>query len=109
MKSETEQRLLTGKDILPVEDVNISSHALSRFQMRTGLTFLESAEQIKKRLGDALPIERHKKVKINKKKNVQSYYLQDSFDSDLVYVIDKNERKNSYFMTTTLFPLRRRL
>ncbi len=107
MRKDAEQKPpLTGKDILPINTIELSGHALSRFQMRTGLTLMETVEQMRGRLANATSIENHTKVKINKKKGKTSLYFQDSTDPDLVFVVDKKTKKAGYLISTILFPLR---
>jgi hypothetical protein len=95
-----------GKDILNIEMVNIPAHALGRFQMRTGMELVEAASQVRERLGASTLIERHRKVKLNKKKGICSYYFQDASDEDLVFVVSKNPHRDCYTLTTVLHPLR---
>jgi len=90
-----------GINTIDSQTITITPHALDQFANRTGLTLVESAEQIRGRLEASTQIQSHPKIRLRKEAGTR--FFQD-LEGDSVYVVKK--RKKGDLLVTVLRPLR---
>ena len=107
MTEQDNQQPKIGKDILPMDDLRIDYHAISRFSLRQGTTVTEAAEQLRTRLGESVLIREsdsgpasQRRGRKKAKRGFPELVFRDSLDSSLRYVVRRND-KESYFLATT--------
>lgn len=96
-----------AKEILPVDDIRISGHALQQFMIRADTKSLtEAVVQIRTRFSEAVQVIEHPSItndKLVTNNNIRLYF-QDPFDPDLLYAVYK-KAKGRYVMVSVLKPL----
>lgn len=106
MKKGTEQGISHAKDLMSVEDVIISGHALSQFQIRASVPdLIKAAAEIRNRFAESSFILDYPRVKTEpgSEKNPVLYF-RDQVDPEIVYAVLPNLRKRGYVMLTVLKP-----
>jgi hypothetical protein len=98
-----------ASEILPIDELRISSHALERFSMRCRISLVESGFSIRSRLAQATVLSKNSDLtssKKEKKKRRDNIYFTDAKDKDITYVVGRNRRTGKRELLTILYPMR---
>lgn len=101
---ESRERQTLARDIIPVDDMRISTHALGQFLIRTGADLVEAADQMRERISTSQRIRRHEYLDLvpRTRDGRPVYFFQDKTDERVIYVVERDKRGRRFTLTTAL-------
>lgn len=100
-RNETTDKL--AKDLIPIDDIEISGHALERFTVRISQNDLvEASRQIRSRLGNSHLTERPDWESLKETVRPGDIFFQDAEKEGFIYVCRKKKKKGSYVLITVM-------